>query len=118
MTIQRLASNARLSGAVVHGGLVYLSGQVPDNRQLDCAGQTEEVLGKLDALLQQAGSSRAQLLSVQIWLKDIERDFSAMNEVWTRWLPADAAPARATVEARLAAADVLVEIMAIATHTP
>lgn len=118
MKIERIAGNARLSAAVVHGELVYLSGQVPDNRQLDCAGQTEEVLAKIDVLLEQAGSDRAQLLSVQIWLKDIERDFPAMNAVWERWLPADAAPARATIEARLASADVLVEIMAIATRTP
>lgn len=118
MNIERISGNARLSGAVVHGELVYLAGQVPDDRQLDCAGQTEQVLAKIDALLEQAGSSRAQLLSVQIWLKDIERDFPAMNAAWERWLPAGAAPARATVEARLASADVLVEIMAIATRTP
>lgn len=118
MNIERIAGNARLSGAVLHGELVYLSGQVPTNRQLDCAGQTEEVLARIDALLERAGSDRARLLSVQIWLKDIERDFAAMNAVWERWLPAEAAPARATVEARMASADVLVEIMDIATRSP
>lgn len=116
MHIERIAGTQRLSGAVLHGDLIYLSGQVPDDRQLDCAGQTEQVLEKVDSLLQLAGSHRANLLSVQIWLKDIERDFAALNQVWSRWLPAGSAPARATLQADLASADVLVEIMAVAAR--
>lgn len=116
MHIERIASTPRLSGAVLHGDLIYLSGQVPDDRQGDCASQTEQVLAKIDSLLQQAGSHRSSLLSVQIWLKDIERDFTAMNAVWDRWLPAGGAPARATTQADLASADVLVEMMVIAAR--
>ena len=118
MHIERIASTPRLSGAVLHGDLIYLSGQVPDDRQGDCASQTEQVLAKIDNLLQQAGSHRSSLLSVQIWLKDIEKDFAAMNDAWSRWLPAGCAPARATVEARLASADVRVEIMVTAVRKP
>jgi enamine deaminase RidA (YjgF/YER057c/UK114 family) len=114
MSIERIAVNERLSGAVVHGGLVYLSGQVPNDRGLDCAGQTREVLAKIDSLLAQTGSSRENLLSAQIWMRDIERDFAAMNQAWSEWLPAGCAPARATTEANLASADILVEIMLIA----
>ena len=69
-------------------------------------------------LLAEAGSDRAHLLSAQIWLKDIEKDFAAMNDAWSRWLPAGCAPARATVEARLASADVRVEIMVTAVRKP
>ncbi|WP_339485583.1 RidA family protein [Pseudomonas sp. EL_65y_Pfl2_R95] len=117
MTIQRTQTSDRLSGAVTFGDLVFLSGQVPTDRSLDVAGQTLEVLAKIDSLLADAGSNRSQLLSAQIWLKDIEQDFAAMNQAWIKWLPEGCAPARATVEARLASSDVLVEIMVIAART-
>lgn len=118
MTIQRMQTNDRLSGTVSFGELVFLSGQVPTNRSLDVAGQTVEVLAKIDDLLTASGSDRSQLISAQIWLKDIEQDFAAMNQEWIKWLPEGCAPARATVEARLASSDVLVEIMVIAARKP
>jgi len=116
MPVQRIESNPRMSAAVIHADLVFLAGQVPDDRGLDAAGQTREVLAKIDRLLAAAGSSREHLLSAQIWLKDIDADFAAMNEVWSDWQPAGCAPARATVQARLASPEVLVEIMVIAAR--
>ena len=116
MPVQRIESNPRMSAAVIHADLVFLAGQVPDDRGLDAAGQTREVLAKIDRLLAAAGSSREHLLSAQIWLKDIDADFAAMNEVWIDWLPSGCAPARATVQARLASPEVLVEIMVIAAR--
>ena len=114
MQIKRLNVNSRLSGAVVFGSQVFLSGQVPDNREADCATQTREVLVKIDALLAQTNSDNSQLLSAQIWLKDIGRDFAAMNGAWSAWLPDGCAPARATLQADLASDDILVEIMVMA----
>ena len=116
MTLQRIETNERMSAAVTFANLVFLAGQVPDDRSEDVAGQTRQVLAKIDRLLAAAGSDRSRMLSAQIWLKDINAnaDFAAMNAVWSEWLPAGCAPARATVEARLASADVLVEIMVIA----
>lgn len=111
MSITRLSVTPRLAGAVVHNGVAWLSGQVPDDRSQDCAGQTRQVLAKIDQLLAQAGSDKSRLLSAQIWLKDISADFAAMNQAWSQWLPEGAAPARATVQADLASPDVLVEIM-------
>ncbi len=116
MPVQRIESNPRMSAAVIHADLVFLAGQVPDDRGLDAAGQTREVLAKIDRLLAAAGSNREHLLSAQIWLKDIDADFAAMNEVWIDWLPAGCAPARATVQAHLASPEVLVEIMVIAAR--
>jgi len=116
MPLQRIENNPRMSAAVIHGDLVFLAGQVPDDRSLDAAGQTREVLSKIDRLLTAAGSNREHLLSAQIWLKDIDADFATMNEVWSDWLPAGCAPARATVQARLASPEVLVEIMVIAAR--
>lgn len=112
--IQRLHSTARMSGAVIHGDVVYLAGQVPNDLALPIKEQTRQVLAKIDALLAEAGSHKGQLLSAQIWLKDIDRDFAAMNEIWDAWLPEGAAPARATVQADLARPEVLVEIMVVA----
>ncbi|RYJ02237.1 MAG: RidA family protein, partial [Acetobacteraceae bacterium] len=61
--IKRLAEEGRLSGAVVHGGLVYLAGQVADDSSLDTEGQTADVLAQIDALLAEAGTSKSGLLS-------------------------------------------------------
>ncbi|MGC5699506.1 RidA family protein [Pseudomonas sp. NFXW11] len=115
MSIQRLHSNPRLSGAVTFADLVFLSGQVP-GASTDIAGQTREVLEKIDALLAEAGSDKHHLLSATLYLKDIQADFGAMNEVWAAWLPAGQAPARTTLQAALARPQILVEISVIAAR--
>ncbi|WP_085716402.1 RidA family protein [Pseudomonas sp. B28(2017)] len=115
MTITRLHSNPRLSGAVTFGGLVFLSGQVPGDA-LDASGQTREVLAKIDTLLAEAGSDKDHLLSATIYLKNITGDFAAMNEVWSAWLSPGQAPSRTTVQAELARPQVLVEITVIAAR--
>ena len=56
---------------------------------------------------------RDRILAATIHLRDMG-DFAAMNAVWEAWLPAGAAPARTTVEARLATPELLVEITLIA----
>ena len=113
MTIQRLHTGKRLSHAVVHNGIVYLAGQVPDDGAGDITAQTESVLAKIDQLLRESGSDRSRILSAQIFLPDM-KDFAAMNAAWEKWVPAGQAPARATVEARLANPAYKVEIMCIA----
>jgi enamine deaminase RidA (YjgF/YER057c/UK114 family) len=102
-----------MSQAVVHGGTVYLSGQVARDGSTDIAGQTRDVLRQIDALLAEAGSDRSRLLSVNIWLRDIA-DFGAMNEVWNEWVDGIDPPARATVQSPLAGPQWLVEMMAVA----
>ena len=115
MTIQRLHSNSRLSGVVTFGDLVFLSGQVP-GEATDASNQTREVLAKIDALLTEAGSDKSHLLNATIYLKDINADFAAMNEVWSQWLSPDQAPSRTTVQAQLARPEILVEITVIAAR--
>jgi enamine deaminase RidA (YjgF/YER057c/UK114 family) len=111
MTIKRIKSGPRMSQAVIHGNVVYVSGQVapPDAGATTVAAQTKLILGQIDQLLAEAGTSKANLLSASIWLTDIG-SFSQMNEVWEKWVVPGATPARATVEARLAAPSYLVEI--------
>ena len=115
MTIHRINSNDRLSAAATFEALVFLSGQVTTHNQ-DIAAQTEEVLGKIDALLAEAGSDKDHILNATIYVQNIQRDFAAMNAVWSAWLSAGKAPTRTTLQAELARPEVLVEISVIAVR--
>jgi 2-iminobutanoate/2-iminopropanoate deaminase len=107
------------SQAIIHGGLVFVSGQGPMdpavNRLVtgDIAVQTERVLQNLTAILEASGSSMARVLKVTVFLKDMN-DFQTMNQVYARYFPVDP-PARTTVEAARLPMDILVEIDAIAS---
>jgi enamine deaminase RidA (YjgF/YER057c/UK114 family) len=113
MTIRRIAEEARLSGAVVGGGLVWLAGQVADDPSLDAEGQTADILAQIDALLAEAGTDKRALLSVTIVLADIG-DAPAMNRAWDSWLDTSAKPARMTIEAALVDPRWKVEITGVA----
>jgi enamine deaminase RidA (YjgF/YER057c/UK114 family) len=115
MTIQRIKGGPRMSMAVVHGNTVYVAGQVADDPNADVGGQTKQILGKIDALLAEAGTDKTRILSANIWLRDIGT-FAEMNAVWDAWVPQGNTPARATVEAKLASPKLLVEIAAIAAR--
>ena len=111
--IERFEQSNRMSQAVSAGGFVFLAGQVAPDPVPSVAAQTEQILARIDALLESAGSDRTQLVSVSVWLADIGQ-FNAFNAVWDNWVASGQSPARATVEARLAAPAYLVEIAAIA----
>ncbi len=113
MTIRRINPGPRMSQAAIHGGVVYLAGQVADDRTADVVGQTRQILAKIDAALAEAGTDKSRMLTATIWLSDITT-FAQMNLVWDAWVDQANPPARATVEARLAAPEFKVEIMAIA----
>ncbi len=98
--IQRLAEEQRLSGAIVHGGLVWLAGRVADDASLDTGGQTADIHRQVDALLVQAGTDKGRLLSVTAVLAGI-RHAPAMNRPWDGWLDPAARPASMTIEAAL-----------------
>jgi enamine deaminase RidA (YjgF/YER057c/UK114 family) len=110
MTVKRIEPGARMSQAVVHGDTVYLAGVVADDTKQDVKGQTKQILAKIDRLLAAAGSDKSKLLSANIWLTDIST-WAQMNEVWDAWVAPGNAPARATVEAKLAGPAYRVEIM-------
>ncbi len=115
MTIERLETQQRMSRIVKHNGTVYLCGQVAADAAADIKEQTQTMLDKVDALLEQAGSDRENMLSATIYVRDM-KDFAAMNEVWDAWVPAGHAPARACVEARMARPELLVEITVVAAE--
>jgi enamine deaminase RidA (YjgF/YER057c/UK114 family) len=113
MSIKRFHVGKRLSDMVIHNETIYLAGQVPGDKSADITGQTRQVLAAIDALLAEAGSDKSKLLSATIFLPDMA-DFAAMNAVWEAWLSPGNSPARATVQALLAAPGYKVEIQAIA----
>jgi len=114
MGIQRIDTNERMSQAVIHGTTIYVAGQVAlDAPGTPVADQTSDILGRIDRLLAEGSSNKSKLLSATIWLANMDQ-FSEMNGVWDAWLSPGDAPARACVEARLAAPQFTVEIAVIA----
>jgi enamine deaminase RidA (YjgF/YER057c/UK114 family) len=116
MTIQRFEVGPRMSQAVVHGDTVYLAGVVANAAAGESVTkQTQEVLSIIDGHLAKAGSDKSKLLTATIYLTDITT-FAEMNAVWDGWVSAGNTPARATVEAKLAAPRYNVEIMVTAAR--
>jgi enamine deaminase RidA (YjgF/YER057c/UK114 family) len=116
MSITRLHGGPRMSQAVIHGDTVYLAGQVADRAKgAGVREQTKEILASIDRLLAEAGSDKTKILATTIYLADIGT-FAEMNAEWEAWVAAGHAPARATVEAKLAAPDYTVEIVCVAAR--
>ena len=103
----------RMSRAVIHGDRVFLAGLTASETSQDIKGQTKQILDKIDAYLAQAGTSKSNLLSANLWIKDMAL-FADMNSVWNTWVDPENPPARACVKADLARPDLLVEIMVTA----
>lgn len=106
------------SQAVVHGGLVFVSGQVAlDATTGKIRGETieeqaETALGNLEAILTAAGSGVDRLLRVTVFLSSMA-EFGRFNAVYERAL-GGARPARTTVEAGGIPLGLKVEVDAIA----
>ena len=102
--------------AIVHGGLVFVAGQLgltPDGTIADgITAQTEQAFRNLGAILEEAGSSLDRLLKTTVFLQSLD-DFQAMNAVYATHV-GDAPPARSTVEVAKLPSGALVEIEAIA----
>ena len=114
--IERHQTATRWSQIVVHGGTIYLCGQVAQRaRGGTVTEQTRDILARVEELLEEAGSSKARLLSVTIWLAEIGM-IEEMNAVWDAWVPVGTAPARACVQARLGAPHFSVEMSVIAAR--
>jgi 2-iminobutanoate/2-iminopropanoate deaminase len=109
---------APYSQGVVHGDLVFVSGQLgvdPETGEVVEGGieaQTEQVMKNVGAVLEAAGTSLANVLKASIFLVDLG-DFAAMNEVYARYVGPDF-PARATVQIGALPSGALVEIEVVA----
>mgnify|MGYP004487969949 FL=1 len=112
MMIKHCDGNGRMSKAVIAGDTIYFCGQTSRDGG-DIKVQTEAVLKKIDDLLAAYGTDKRHLIMVQIYLKNME-DFSGLNEVYDKWVEPGFEPARACVEAALAAPHILVEMVVTA----
>jgi enamine deaminase RidA (YjgF/YER057c/UK114 family) len=116
MSVERHEVGPRMSQIVIHGNTVYLAGIVArENSGKSVTEQTKEILATIDRYLAQAGTDKSKLLSANIWLTDMAT-FNEMNAVWDAWVSPGNTPARATVEAKLAAPGYKIEIMAVAAR--
>jgi enamine deaminase RidA (YjgF/YER057c/UK114 family) len=111
--ISRIDQNARRSRAVVHNGLVFLAGQVADDKSQGIDGQTRQALAKIDDMLARAGTEKSRLLSAQVWLRTMD-DFAGMNAVWDAWVVPGQTPTRCCGKVELADPEWLVEIVVVA----
>lgn len=111
MSIKRIEPGPRMTGAVVHGNTVYLSGQVGEGSTV--AEQSKSALAEVDRLLAAAGTDKSKILQTLIYLSDMST-FGEMNAAWEAWVDPNNTPARATSEAALAGPEFLVEFTVIA----
>ena len=114
MSVQRLHVSKRFSEIAISGNLVHLAGQLAEDLSLDVRGQTQQTLDLIDQFLADAGTDKSHILSVMIFLKDIENDYAGMNEIWDAWCADIHALPRTCVEAKMYRPDVLVEMTVVA----
>ncbi len=106
------------SQAVVAGGFVFASGQIPIDPATGqfveggIVEQTEQVLRNVSNLLEAAGTSLARVVKTTVFLADMD-DFAAMNETYARFF-GENPPARSTVQAARLPRDARVEIEVVA----
>ena len=116
MSIERHDVGPRMSQVVAHGNTVYLAGVVAQSAAgKSVTEQTRDILSIIDGHLAKAGTDKTKILTANIWLADMST-FAEMNAVWDTWVSPGNTPARATVEARLAAPQYTVEIMVTAAR--
>ena len=116
MTLERIGPGDWNSRAVIHDGIVYLSGMVADDKSVGMKQQTEQVLGRIDGFLADAGSDKSHMLSAVVYLADMAQK-DDMNEAWMAWMDPDNPPVRAAVGTNLTPGT-LVEIMVTAALKP
>jgi reactive intermediate/imine deaminase len=107
------------SQAVVAGGFVFASGQIPLDPATgklvggEIEAQTERVLDSLRAVLEAAGSSLGQVVRASVYLVDLAL-FPRVNAVYARYFGSDPKPARSTVQVAALPLGAQVEIDVIA----
>jgi len=113
MEVKRFEGTRRMSRVVEHNNTLYLCGQTAKLDGPTIALQTRGVLKKVEDLLMKYGSDNEHILSVTIYLKDMNL-FQGMNSVWDAWVKEGFEPARATVQAEMASPEILIELSVIA----
>lgn len=102
--------NLPFSAAVKADGLIYVAGTLSPTG--DIRAQTRATIESIGEVLKKAGSSLANVASVNVYLTRAE-DFAAMNEVYRTFWPKDP-PVRTTIVSDLVIPGALVEMSMIA----
>ena len=106
------------SQAILAGGMLFVSGQIPLNPatgelEMDSIEEaTHRVMKNIEALLAAAGFTIEQVVKTSIFLKDLN-DFQAVNAIYASYFPG-IPPARETVQVARLPLDVNIEISCIA----
>lgn len=105
------------SQAIVHGGLVYTSGQIAltpkgEMTENDIVKQTHQVLQNLSAVLKEANSSLEKVIKTTIFLANMD-DFATVNTIYAEYFSSHK-PARSTVAVKTLPRNALIEIDCIA----
>ena len=120
--IQRSGRNPGLKGGpdrsseiIVHDGVANFvaTPERPYDPTLSAAAAMQEALDKVDRRLACVGSDRTDLLTVQIWLRDM-RYFAEINEVWDSWIDQDAMPMRCCCACEMGSPDLKMELIVTA----
>lgn len=108
------------SQAVSANGFIFVSGQLPIDPQTgailegDIGKMTTKVIDNIEAILKKGGSNLDKVVNVQVFLKDLKRDFMPMNEIYLKRFKSPCPPARATVEVSELPLGSLIEMACIA----
>ncbi|AEV35690.1 endoribonuclease L-PSP [Pseudovibrio sp. FO-BEG1] len=114
--LKKIGGSKRFSAIAIHNDVVHLAGQVSQLVEGDITAQSKDVFTKVDNLLAEAGTTRENVFSVQIWLADM-REYDEMNNVWDEWVAdLNAAPTRVCVEARMAKPHYKIEVLVLAAQ--
>ncbi len=114
MNICRFQTSARLSRASAYGPFLFFSGFTAPEAGEDIRRQAVGVLKKIDDQLTVHRIDKTRLLTVQIWLRHIERDFSGFNEIWDAWTDPEHPPCRYAGEVKTGNPSALVELICVA----
>jgi 2-iminobutanoate/2-iminopropanoate deaminase len=107
------------SQALIHDGLLFVSGQIPLDPSTgalvadDVEAQAERVLDNLRAVLEAGGSSLDRVLRTTVYLTDLAL-FPRVNAVYARYFTREPQPARVTIQAAALPLGARIEIDAIA----
>lgn len=116
MTIVRHGPRGVLHQVVEHAGVLYVGGIAPDDPALDMAGQTRQVLEKLEAVLRAHGSDRGRILMMHVFITDMALK-PEMNRVWRDFFAPRDLPARVTLGITAIEEGVLIEVATIAARS-
>lgn len=103
-----------------HSPLVFVSGQLPIDPltgeliQDDIKAMTKQILNNIEAILSASSSSLYHVVRTDVFLKDLKRDFAAMNEEYEKHFNPEHPPARQTIQAAELPKGALIEISCIA----